>query len=305
MSSLHTKDWFDALLRYKKTDILAALSPLLVLIGLYTWLVVFLELEYLKLSAGRYAGNVLTAHSLLSFALSILLVFRTNTAYDRWWEGRKLWGQLVNVSRNLALKMRAFTPENTPGEPMAFFARYIPLYAAALRRHLQKDTTEFELLDHEELDLPPMEEVSHLPNLVAAKIFDKVNELYVNGHITGDQLINLNGEITALTDICGACERIKNTPIPLVYSTFIKRFVFAYCITLPFGLAFSLGYFAIPITIFIFYVMASLELIAEEIEEPFGKDTNDIPMEKLTQGIQHSVVDILETPRSTNPRQSA
>jgi putative membrane protein len=136
-----------------------------------------------------------------------------------------------------------------------------------------------------------------VPNLVAAKILEKINELYTTHQISGDQLITLNGEVTALTDICGACERIKNTPIPLVYSTFIKRFVFAYCITLPFGLAFSLGYFAIPITIFIFYVMASLELIAEEIEEPFGQDANDIPMEKITQGIQNSVLEILQNPQ--------
>jgi putative membrane protein len=297
MSKLHTKDWLDALFRYRKSDILAALLPLLILIGLYTWLVVYLELEYFKLNANRYAGNVLTAHSLLSFALSILLVFRTNTAYDRWWEGRKMWGQLVNVSRNLALKIHIYTPEDAPGNPRSYFGRYIPLYAAVLKRHLQKDTTEFELVAQEHPELPPLSEVSHIPNLVAAKILEKINELYQNKLISGDQLITLHGEVTALTDICGACERIKNTPIPLVYTTFIKRFVFVYCITLPFGLAISLGYFAIPITLFIFYVMASLELIAEEIEEPFGNDANDLPMEKISQGIQNSVLEILQIPQ--------
>jgi len=95
-------------------------------------------------------------------------------------------------------------------------------------------------------------------------------------------------------DICGACERIKNTPIPFSYSSFIKKFILFYTITLPIGYVFSLGYFIIPVVVFIFYVLASLELIAEEIEEPFGKDENDLPMERLIQTITKNVKDILD-----------
>jgi putative membrane protein len=121
----------------------------------------------------------------------------------------------------------------------------------------------------------------------------KINELYKSGKITGDQLITINNELQTFTDVCGACERIKNTPIPYSYSAFIKKFIFFYIMTLPFGYAFSLGYYSIPVVIFTFYVLASLELIAEEIEDPFGDDANDLPTEKISENIKKHVEEIL------------
>jgi putative membrane protein len=117
--------------------------------------------------------------------------------------------------------------------------------------------------------------------------------LHQQGTISGEQLIYLNTELQSFTDICGGCERIKNTPIPFSYSVFIKKFIFIYVMTLPFGYVFSLGYYVIPVVAFIFYVLASLELIAEEIEDPFGNDENDVPTEKIAQNIQKNVRDIL------------
>ena len=124
-------------------------------------------------------------------------------------------------------------------------------------------------------------------------MFEQANVLYKRGKISGDQLIILNAELVSFTDICGACERIKNTPIPYSYSAFIKKFIFFYVMTLPFGYAFSLGYFVIPVVVFIFYVLASLELIAEEIEDPFGNDANDLPTQKIAENIKKHVEEIL------------
>ena len=111
--------------------------------------------------------------------------------------------------------------------------------------------------------------------------------------ISGDQLIILNAEIQSFTDICGACERIKNTPIPYSYSAFIKKFIFFYVMTLPFGYSFSLGYYTAPVVVFIFYVLASLELIAEEIEDPFGGDANDLPTQKISENIKKHVEELI------------
>ena len=133
----------------------------------------------------------------------------------------------------------------------------------------------------------------HVPAQIAALMHARVHAAYRAGLITGDQLITLNTELVQFMDICGACERIKNTPIPYSYSSFLKKFIVIYAFTLPFGFAFSLGYLAIPVVIFIFYVLASLELIAEEIEDPFGTDSNDLPMERLAAMIQQSVDDLL------------
>ena len=120
-----------------------------------------------------------------------------------------------------------------------------------------------------------------------------IQKLYRDGKITGDQLLFINSELQSFTDICGACERIKNTPIPFSYSVFIKKFIFFYIMTLPFGYVFQLGFYVVPVVAFIFYVLASLEIIAEEIEDPFGGDENDVPTQKLSENIQRHVSEIL------------
>ena len=226
-------------------------------------------------------------HTTVGFVLSLLLAYRTNTAYDRWWEGRKLWGSLVNNSRNLALKLSAILKED---KDRNYFKRLIPAYASILQKHLSDEDTAKELF--EGLDLQ-IDHHKHYPNQVAKMIFNKINELYASGKITGDQLIILNSELQSFTDVCGACERIKNTPIPYSYSAFIKKFIFFFVMTLPFGFVFSLGYYVIPVVIFIFYVLASLELIAEEIEDPFGGDENDLPTAKIASNIKKHVEELL------------
>src|SRR6185369_3407412 len=118
-------------------------------------------------------------------------------------------------------------------------------------------------------------------------------ELHRAGRISGEQLIFLTAELQSFTEICGACERIKNTPIPYSYSVFIKKFIFLYVMTLPFGYVFSLGYYVIPVVVSIFYVLASLELIAEEIEDPFGHDANDLPTDLISANIRKHVAEIL------------
>lgn len=139
-------------------------------------------------------------------------------------------------------------------------------------------------------------DISHHPNYIARHIMQRIDNLYKEGILSGDHLILLNAELQSLSDICGGCERIKNTPIPFSYSVFIKKFIFIYVGTLPIGFALSLGYYTIPVTTFIFYVLASLELIAEEIEDPFGKDSNDLPMEGMSVNIKNRVLEIFGLP---------
>ena len=233
-------------------------------------------------------------HSLLGFVISMLLVFRTNTAYDRWWEGRKLWGALVNNSRNLAMKLETILPEGDE-KNRTFFRKSIPAFASALHHHLHKEQTRLELFEDEENRhiFQRIDWEKHVPNQVALLMYRQVQQLYREGVLTAEQLLFLNAELQSFTDICGACERIKNTPIPFSYSVFIKKFIFFYVMTLPFGFVFQLGFYAIPVTAFVFYVLASLELIAEEIEDPFGGDANDVPTETLARNIHRHVGELL------------
>ncbi|GAB3712295.1 bestrophin family protein [Flavobacterium koreense] len=287
MVQYNPKDWITFIFKFHKSDTFRQLLPMMFFIGIYSGVIAYLELEYWNLSEKSNVKNLTLMHTTVGFVLSLLLAYRTNTAYDRWWEGRKLWGSLVNNSRNLALKLSAILKED---KDRNYFKRLIPAYASILQKHLSDEDTAKELF--EGLDLQ-IDHHKHYPNQVAKMIFNKVNELYTSGKITGDQLIILNSELQSFTDVCGACERIKNTPIPYSYSAFIKKFIFFFVMTLPFGFVFSLGYYVIPVVIFIFYVLASLELIAEEIEDPFGGDENDLPTAKIASNIKKHVEELL------------
>ncbi|HEY0976770.1 MAG TPA: bestrophin family protein [Flavobacteriales bacterium] len=291
MITYDPRNWFAALALHR-SDTFRKLMPLLLVIGLYTWGIAFLELKFFKLSESHHLSNITVMHSLLGFAISMLLVFRTNTAYDRWWEGRKLWGQLVNVSRNLAVKLAAYV-DPTDTNTRAYFARLIALNADELRQHLQRERTRLQLDSHPHPEIPDFDPAKHVPSQISGLMLQRIQRLHREGRISGDQLIILNNELSAFLDICGACERIKNTPIPYSYTAFIKKFIVIYTVTLPLGFVFSLGYIAIPVVVFIFYVLASLELIAEEIEDPFGTDGNDLPMDRLSQMIAKQTHEIL------------
>jgi putative membrane protein len=287
MTSYNPKDWFDFIFNINKADTFRKLIPMMIIIGIYSGIIAYLEIEYWELPENSPVKNISVMHGMLGFVISLLLAYRTNTAYDRWWEGRKMWGGLVNSSRNLAIKLASIL---TSESDLAFFRKMIPGYTSILHKHLNDSDTAKQLFDDVDLEI---DHHKHRPNQVAKMLFQKVNDLYLSKKITGDQLIILNNELQSFTDICGACERIKNTPIPYSYSAFIKKFIFIYVLTLPFAYVFILGYFVIPVVAFIFYVLASLELIAEEIEDPFGTDANDLPTKKIAENIKRNVEELI------------
>ncbi|PWA04762.1 bestrophin family protein [Flavobacterium psychrotolerans] len=287
MISYNTKDWFTFIFRFHKADTFRTLFPIMLAIGAYSGIIGYMEVEYWKLSDDSYVKNITIMHGMLGFVISLLLVFRTNTAYDRWWEGRKMWGALVNNSRNFAIKLSVILQDE---KDRNYFRKMIPSYASILHKHLNDTDTSKQLFEDVDLEI---DHHKHKPNQAAKMLFQKINDLYVSKKITGDQLIILNAEAQSFTEICGACERIKNTPIPYSYSAFLKKFIFFYVMTLPFGYSFSLGYYVVPVVVFIFYVLASLELIAEEIEDPFGTDENDLPTHKIAENIKKHVEELI------------
>jgi putative membrane protein len=291
MITYDSRNWIAALALHR-SDTFRKLFPMLAAVGLFTWLVGYIETEYLHLSRQDQVSNLPVMHSLLGFAISMLLVFRTNTAYDRWWEARKLWGQLVNVSRNTAIKLAAILPQEDQ-RSRAWFALLLGRFAQALQAHLRSEKTRVALDALAHPDLEGLDPNRHIPAQIAALMHARVHRAYREGHISGDQLIGLTSDLSAFMDICGACERIKNTPLPYSYSSFLKKFIVIYSLTLPFGFVFSLGYIAIPVVVFIFYVLASMELIAEEIEDPFGNDANDLPLDRLTAIITANTSELL------------
>lgn len=276
------KQWFSLIFRFSRADTLRELFPLMTCVSIYAGVVTFLLIDVWHLSETSILRKVIYVHQTIGFVFSLLLAFRINSAYDRWWEGRKIWGSLTNNSRNLAIKLRHLIEE----KDFAFFTYAIPFYARCLRDHLR------DVHHPEEQSYIAIDAKKHVPNQVASEIIKHIYRLNKAGQINPEQLVSITAEITSFTDICGACERIKKTPIPFSYSVFIKKFIFTYIMTLPFTWAFDLKYFIMPIIGFILFVFASIELIAEEIEDPFGYDANDLPIDNICEGIQKHVGEI-------------
>lgn len=287
----NNKNFFRILFTFRRGDTIKILAPTLLAMTLYSYGIYYLEVEYLELTARSTIKNINLLHSLLGFVLSLLLVFRTNTAYDRWWEGRKLWGKLVNDSRNFAIKINSYLAKDDK-DNREFFKNHIAFFPYSLSNHLSEESTRLAL----DNDYAQIEKTirHHAPMELLNIISVKVAELNRAGKLSNEQLVVLDTQLSGFLEVCGGCERIKNTPIPLSYSSFIKKFIILYSLALPVAYVTSIGWLMIPLTVFVFYVLMSLEVIAEEIEDPFNKDENDLPIEQMAGNIEKNVRSIFQ-----------
>ena len=291
MKYYNTKNWLGILFKIGKSETIKKLIYPIFFMTIYASLVAYIELTVLDIHENSFLKDLSLIYSLLGFVLSLLLVFRTNTAYDRWWEGRKLWGQLVNDSRNLAVKLNAILA-NEDSYNRNFFRKSISYFPHLLSRHLSKESTEF-ALDENYNELHAAEKEQHPPLSLINMMMNRLIHLQKENKISAEQLIFMDKQLSGFLDVCGGCERIKNTPIPFSYSSFVKKFILTYVLILPVSQVATVGYAMIPLTVFVFYVLMSLELIAEEIEDPFNNDTNDIPTQKISENIKKNVSEIL------------
>ena len=229
-----------------------------------------------------------------SAVLGLLLVFRTNTAYERWWEGRKLWGQLVNDSRNLCLKVAHL--HGLPNIEKVKLGELVITFAYSLKHHLRGTKPSRRLPGLQDL---PTEGPVNIPVFVANKMFNIVYEWQNNERLDGFARLQLDPHMRAFMDICGACERIKNSPLALSYRAFMRQGIAINLIALPWYVLpeFSLLW-SLPLILIGSYFLIGLELIAEDIEEPFGKDGDDLPLDTICNTIQNTVSDILPVKES-------
>lgn len=288
MKAYNPKDWSKLIFHFHRSDSFRMLLPAMIGLAIYASLLCYLDVE-LKVIKLR---STTVLHSLLGFVLSLLLVFRTNTAYDRWWEGRKIWGDMVNNTRNLMLKLNAYIPSDKK-DLKNNFRILISNYPFALKEHLRGGYKEELLEEHPNLHPSELKNYNHIPNRIAQQLYIEVEKLRTDNIISEEKLIVLNEELRSFTNNAGACERIKSTPIPYSYSTFIKRIILLYIITLPIGLVDDFKWATIPMVLFVFYAFAGLELIAEEIEDPFGYEDNDLPTDQISERIKKNLQEIV------------
>lgn len=291
MIQYNPKAWFSLILHSYSRHVMRTLQPVLLFMALYSLVCCYLILDVFRLHEKEFHSTI-GMHSLLGIVLGLFLVFRTNSAYDRWWEGRKLWGSLVNNTRNLAHKLNAFLPVEDK-ENREYFTKMIQNFVVSVREQVRQGA-KVEELDPVGNDFQAQfKGIRHIPNRISTLMYQRINQLYSKKELTGDQLFLVDKELKEFSDILGACERIKNTPIPYSYSMYIKKFIFIYIITLPFGFVTLIEYLTVPVVILISFVIFSVELIAEEIEDPFGRDVNDLPTDDLTDKIHDNVEEIL------------
>jgi putative membrane protein len=280
------KDWWQLIFAFHKSDTFRQMMPGIVGMAILTFIIAYLEKEVFEVSF----KNTTTIHALVGFVLSLLLVFRTNSAYDRWWEGRKIWGSFVNNSRNLALKLSVILTEV---DDKKRFNILICNYIFATKEHLRNGVKAQDLQSCDKYAVSDMMNAQHIPNNIIKLIYLEINILLKNKVISHEQLIVLNPELQSFTDNLGACERIKKTPIPYSYNIFLKKIIFIYIVSMPFGFAMEFGYWSILIVGLLFYIFGSIELIAEEIEDPFGRDDNDLPTDDIANTISNNLNEIL------------
>lgn len=233
--------------------------------------------------------------SLMGVALAIFLGFRINASYDRYWEARKLWGTVLVECRNLA--RQAMTLMAGGAEPRPFVLGLIG-FATALRNQLRGEPGDTGLAGL----LPPAmveqcRSARYAPALVLLWLGRWLAERREAEHLQPILAPSLEQSLAGLSATLGGCERIASTPLPFSYGVILHRTVYAYCMLLPFGLVDTIDLMTPLVVAFVSYTFFALEALSDEIEEPFGLMSNDLPLDALVAGIDASLREMLgETP---------
>ncbi|ANQ48764.1 hypothetical protein KMW28_09305 [Flammeovirga yaeyamensis] len=231
-----------------------------------------------------------TLPGLMGAILGILLVFRNNTAYDRWWEARKVLGGLVNTSRNYALQINQLLPDS---KEKTEILNLIAAFPYVLKEHLRSGVIYIEIEFVGEEISNELKKWEHVPNGINQLIIKRLKTVYERGEITDFQYLKLIENSDELIDIMGKCERIHKTPMPQSHNYLLKAYIYIYAIIMPLGLIENLEWWTIPAVIIIYYVAMSIVTISEEIEDPFGKDPNDLPVDNIANNIYKNIQEII------------
>ena len=255
------------------------------------WAVVVVVLFSFGPNAFQCLAIPATAHSLIGTALGLLLVFRTNSSYDRFWEGRKQWGSIINECRNMARQTSAWLASD-PNLMKEVISWTIAFPFATMQRLRKSTGIGTALSDVNPSDVARIESAQHVPLAVARILTTRALMARERGLIDSMQLRALDHNIELLVDYCGACERIHSTPMPFAYAVHLRRVLIVYCLTLPLALVKDFGWATIPATLLISYALYGVEEIGVEIEDPFGFEANDLPIQNYCSGIETTLCDL-------------
>jgi ion channel-forming bestrophin family protein len=264
-----------------KGSMIKVISLRSLFVTLFAVVVVYVDLRVYKFEV----PNAAVVHTMVGISLGLLLVFRTNQSYDRWWDGRRLWGAMVNTCRNLARSSSVHLAHDP--DRLRRVLKLTQAFPAASTCQLRQQTWSPTGLEPD--DAAAISAHNHAPTAICQRITHHLEAERKAGRL-GDMIFtSMDNNNQLLVDIIGGCERIHKTPLPFAYVVHLRRALVLYCVTLPVALLQTFGWYTVPIVYGITYVMLGIEEIGVEIEDPFEGDDNDLPLEKITEGIQRNV----------------
>ncbi|WP_332248841.1 bestrophin family protein [Mastigocladopsis repens] len=293
--------WLQVIFRLK-ISVIRAILPWILLCGGYGFLVSLLYYFgfFASIDFSKVFPQVLLT---LNIVLSLLLAFRTNSAHDRFWEGRKLWGALVNTVRNLTRGIWIIVSEDGPKDK-AYKEAVLGLVVAftfAMKLHLRREPVSYELaslMSPEQYS--KLKQTNHPPLEIAFWIGDFLQAQYEQNNINIFQMNSLQELLDDMVDILGGCERILKTPMPLIYTITLKLLLTIYFLLLPLQMVGGLSWWTGPIVAFISFILLGIDEIGAEIEEPFGHDPNDLPLDLICATMLRNVEELITFERQNS-----
>jgi ion channel-forming bestrophin family protein len=288
--SLEQSNWFKIALRIKGSVIPTILMRVS-LCGAFGLFISILADLQIPVSA-KVLGGVVP-----SVVLGLLLVFRTNTAYERFWEGRKAWGTIVNNIRNLSRSIWVAIAEIDPihRQEKEQILHLLVAFAIATKLHLRSQPIDDDSLNDfvSPLQLKKLQMINNPPLEIVFWIGDYLQAKYEQGQVSLYQMSDLQNILNGMVDTLGACERILRTPMPLAYSIHLKQLLLIYCLLLPFQVVDELKWWTAPAVALVSFTLFGIEAIGVEIENPFGTDPNDLPLDTICTTIQRNIDDLI------------
>jgi putative membrane protein len=289
--------WFKMLFIWHGSvlpQLIRRLSLLLIISVVITYLREYVILYNLHLSPAPF--------TLFGISIAIFLGFRNNASYERFMEGRRLWGALTNTSRSLTRQALTLNDKPRDVKETTLFINYLIALAYTLKHQLRQTdpTADIDRLVPSALAIR-IKAARYKPVLLVKELSQCIQSAKHRGTIDSIAQQSLDQNLNQLTDIIGACERIAGTPIPYSYSVLLHRTVYVYCFLLPFGLVDSLGWFMPVFVTFIAYTYVALEAIADELENPFGLAPNDLALDAICRNIENTLLELDDRPLQPVP----
>jgi ion channel-forming bestrophin family protein len=287
--SLKQKNWFKIASNFEGSVIPNILNRIL-WCGAFGLFISVLYFYKVPVTAKALVGVV------PSIVLGLLLVFRTNTAYERFWEGRKAWGTIVNNIRNLSRLIWVAIAEIDPIHlhEKEQVLKLLVAFAIATKLHLRSQSVDDRLAELvSPLQFTKLQSMNNPPLEIAFWISDYLQSKHEQGQISLYQMNELQSILNSLVDTLGACERILRTPMPLAYAIHLKQLLFLYCLLLPFQIVDELKWWTAPAVALVSFTLFGIEAIGVEIENPFGTDPNDLPLDTICNTIERNIDDLI------------